>query len=123
MPLTNIDGLTAGVRREDRSVASVIVVNRRDWGERQRFTGAHELGHMILDVAPKIAITRRPLTDLLAATVGGAFDQLFSVLEFDALDDLGEAVRSVETPPLLGCRLAQLADRARPRRKAMCKAN
>ena len=54
MPLTNIDGLTAGVRREDRSVASVIVVNRRDWGERRRFTVAHELGHMILDVAPKV---------------------------------------------------------------------
>ena len=54
MNLTNIDGLTARVRREDRSVASVIVVNRGDWGERQRFTVAHELGHMVLDVAPKI---------------------------------------------------------------------
>ena len=54
MPLANIDGLTAGVRREDRSVASVIVINRRDWGERQRFTAAHELGHMVLDVSPKI---------------------------------------------------------------------
>ena len=46
MSLTNIDGLTARVRREDRSVASVVVVNRNDWGERQRFTLAHELGHM-----------------------------------------------------------------------------
>ncbi len=54
MPLSNMDGLTAGVRREDRSIASVIVVNRRDWGERQRFTVAHELGHMVLNVAPKI---------------------------------------------------------------------
>lgn len=54
MPLANIDGLTAGVRHENRNVASVIVVNRRDWGERQRFTVAHELGHMVLDVAPKI---------------------------------------------------------------------
>ena len=54
MPLANIDGLTAGVRREDRGVASVIVINRQDWGERQRFTVAHELGHMVLDVAPKI---------------------------------------------------------------------
>ena len=54
MNLTNIDGLTVRVRREDRSVASVIVVNRGDWGERQRFTVAHELGHMVLDVAPKI---------------------------------------------------------------------
>ncbi len=54
MPLTNIDGLTARVRREDRSIASVIVVNRRDWGERQRFTVAHELGHMVLDVPQKL---------------------------------------------------------------------
>ena len=54
MNLTNIDGLTARVRREDRSVASVIVVNRGDWGERQRFTVAHELGHMVLDVGAKI---------------------------------------------------------------------
>ena len=54
MPLANVDGLTADVRRKDRSVASVIVVDRRDLGERQRFTIAHELGRMVLDVAPKI---------------------------------------------------------------------
>ena len=54
MSLANIDGLTARVRREDRSVASVVVVNRDDWGERQRFTLVHELGHMALDTAPKI---------------------------------------------------------------------
>ena len=54
MNLPNIDGLTARVRRENRNIASVIVVNRGDWGERQRFTIAHELGHMVLDVAPKI---------------------------------------------------------------------
>jgi len=54
MPLANIEGLTARVRREDRSVASVIVVNGRDWGERQRFTVAHELGHMVQEVAPKV---------------------------------------------------------------------
>ena len=54
MPLAGIDGLTARVRRDDRSVASVIVVNRQDWGERQRFTVARELGHMVLDVARKL---------------------------------------------------------------------
>ena len=54
MSLSKIDGLTARVRREDRSVASVVVVNKDDWGERQRFTLAHELGHMVLDPAPKI---------------------------------------------------------------------
>ena len=54
MSLANIDGLSARVRREDTSVASVVVVNRDDWGERQRFTLAHELGHMTLETAPKI---------------------------------------------------------------------
>ena len=54
MPLANVDGLTAGARRKDQSVASVIVVNQQDWGERQRFTAAHELGHMVLDVASKV---------------------------------------------------------------------
>ena len=54
MSLPNVDGLTARVRREDRGVASVVVVNRDDWGERQRFTLAHELGHMVLDPAPKV---------------------------------------------------------------------
>ncbi len=54
MSLPNIDGLTARVRREDRGVASVVVVNREDGGERQRFTLAHELGHMVLDPGPKV---------------------------------------------------------------------
>ena len=32
----------------------VVVVNRGDLGERQRFTVAHEIGHMVLDVSPKL---------------------------------------------------------------------
>ena len=54
MSLSNIDGLTAQVRGDDRGVASVVVVNCDDWGERQRFTLAHELGHMALAPAAKI---------------------------------------------------------------------
>ena len=54
MSLPNVDGLTARVRRDDRGVASVVVVNRDDFGERQRFTLAYELGHMALDPATKI---------------------------------------------------------------------
>ena len=54
MDLKDIDGLAAQVRRDDGPAASVIVVNRGNSGERQRFTMAHELGHMVLDVAPKI---------------------------------------------------------------------
>ncbi len=52
--LTNIDGLTARVRRPEKGAVPVIVVNRKEWGERQRFTLAHELGHMVMDVAAKL---------------------------------------------------------------------
>ena len=54
MRLPNFDGLTARVRRKGSGVASVVVVNCEDWGERQRFTLAHELGHMAIDPGPKI---------------------------------------------------------------------
>ena len=46
----SIDGLTARVRRARGSTLPVIVVNCMHWGERQRFTIAHELGHMVLTV-------------------------------------------------------------------------
>ena len=48
--LNTIGGLTAYARRGASRVASVIVVNCRDTGERQRFTLTHELGHLVLDV-------------------------------------------------------------------------
>ena len=51
-----IDGLTARVyrRRGDGRPIPVIVVNGGDWGERQRFTMAHELGHMVMEVRPEV---------------------------------------------------------------------
>ncbi len=52
--LSNIDGLTARVRRAGKDAVPVVVVNRKDWGERQRFTLAHELGHMMMEVAGKV---------------------------------------------------------------------
>lgn len=52
--LTNIDGLTARVSCGGESFVPVIVVNREDWGERQRFTLAHELGHLVMDVNPEL---------------------------------------------------------------------
>ena len=52
--LTNIDGLTARARRGAADFVSVIVVNRETWGERQRFTSSHELGHMVLGVASDV---------------------------------------------------------------------
>jgi len=52
--LTNIDGLTARVRRSRKGAVPVIVVNGKDWGERQRFTLAHELGHMVMEGGGKV---------------------------------------------------------------------
>ena len=46
-----IDGLMARVRQASGNDVPVIVVNARHWRERQRFTLAHELGHMVLSVA------------------------------------------------------------------------
>ena len=54
MPLDAVDGMTARVRQRHRESqrSHVIVVNERKPGDRQRFTMAHELGHMVLDVPP-----------------------------------------------------------------------
>ena len=50
----NIDGLMARVRRTGKNTVPVLVVNRNHWRERQRLTMAHELGHMVLEVDPKV---------------------------------------------------------------------
>ncbi len=52
--LDNIDGMTARVGQAGKEALPVILVNAHDWRERQRFTLAHELGHMVLDVAPSV---------------------------------------------------------------------
>ena len=65
--LDNIDGLTAQVRRDNGNIVYAVVVNSRDWGERQRFTVAHELGHMIVDVSP------REMQEKVANRFAGAF--------------------------------------------------
>lgn len=46
----SISGLVCYVRRNDGRQVPVIVVNDDDTGERQRFTLAHELGHLLLEV-------------------------------------------------------------------------
>ena len=52
--MDGVDGFTAYVRREDMEEAPVVVVNASHGGERQRFTIAHEIGHLLLDTSPDI---------------------------------------------------------------------
>lgn len=46
--LDDIDGLAARVVRKGRDAARVIVIRKKIWAERKRFTLAHELGHMVM---------------------------------------------------------------------------
>ena len=50
--MSNVTGLTAQVRGDNMPDAHVIVVNEEDTRDRQRFTIAHEIGHMVLDLPP-----------------------------------------------------------------------
>lgn len=50
LDVEDIDGLAAKVRRQGRGSARVIVIKQKTWSERKRFTLAHELGHMVLQV-------------------------------------------------------------------------
>lgn len=55
LPLAaSVSGLTCWVKRRNGSSVPVIVINENHRGERQRFTLAHELGHMVLDVSPNL---------------------------------------------------------------------
>jgi len=47
----NIDALAASVRRPGKSPVRMIVLRRGLHGERQRFSLAHELGHIILEIS------------------------------------------------------------------------
>ncbi len=45
----SISGVTCFVYREDQTKVPVILINKRINGERQRFTIAHELGHLLVE--------------------------------------------------------------------------
>ena len=49
--LSGVDGLTTQVYRDGMPSAHVIVVNQDHTRDRQRFTIAHEIGHMVLDIS------------------------------------------------------------------------
>jgi Zn-dependent peptidase ImmA (M78 family) len=69
----------------------VIVLNNRSWGERQRFTLAHELGHLLLSVDPKLDEER------VAHRFAGAL-----LMPADALwSEIGKRRSSIGWPELL----------------------
>ena len=49
-----VDGLLARVERLAATTIPVIVVRRMKWGDRQRFTMAHELGHLLMSVDSRL---------------------------------------------------------------------
>ena len=51
LALDTVGGLAARARRPGLAPVPFVVVNSEDWGERQRLTIAHELGHIVLDVS------------------------------------------------------------------------
>ena len=54
LPLGSIGGLAARADGRGTRSVPVVVVNAQNWGERQRFTISHELGHITLDVSPNL---------------------------------------------------------------------
>lgn len=56
--LSDIDGLTAQVKRKNCDPVPVIVVKRNAWSERKRFTLAHELGHLVIDALVNVDIEK-----------------------------------------------------------------
>ena len=62
-----IHGLMAEVHRPEGEPIPVIVVRRMKWGDRQRFTMAHELGHLLMKVNPRFNV------EMAAHRFAGAF--------------------------------------------------
>jgi Zn-dependent peptidase ImmA (M78 family) len=56
---SNIDGLAALVRRSQGEPVRIIVIRRGLHGERQRFSLAHELGHMLMDIQGEGALCEK----------------------------------------------------------------
>ena len=105
--LSGIAGLMAHVRRASGHSVPVVVVNSGDCAERQRFTIAHELGHLVLSPGRKVG------TENAANRFAGAF-----LMPAEALwAEVGKRRRSIglgelfRLKPLFGVSVQALAHR------------
>lgn len=93
--LDDIEGLAAKVLRKGRDAARVVVIRKKIWSERKRFTLAHELGHMVMalgkDVDEEAAANRFAGAFLMPADVVraevGAHRSAISIGELVALKE------------------------------------
>ena len=93
--LSGIDGLVARVRKGGGRPVPVVVVNSAACGERQRFTIAHELGHMVLSPG------RRVDAEQAANRFAGAF-----LMPAEALwSEVGKRRHSIGLGELFGLKL------------------
>ena len=107
--LSGIDGLVAHVRKPQGRPVPVVVVNSSTCGERQRFTIAHELGHMVLSPGKRVD------AEHAANRFAGAF-----LMPAEALwSEVGKRRRSIglgelfDLKLLFGVRVQALAKRCR----------
>ena len=91
-----MDGMTADVRRESLPDAHVIVIDQDVSRDRQRFTIAHEMGHMVLDISPGMD------RELAVHRFAGAF-----LMPEEALwSSIGRHRSNIDWRELLGLKLA-----------------
>lgn len=76
----NVSGSKAYVQRPDKDGLPVIVVNQHHNGERQRFTLAHELGHLVLRFAGLSEKDQEKAADRFAGAFLMAKEMMFRVL-------------------------------------------
>jgi Zn-dependent peptidase ImmA (M78 family)/DNA-binding XRE family transcriptional regulator len=76
----NVSGSKAFVQRPDRQEVPVIVVNQRHNGERQRFTLAHELAHLVLRCSGLSDAEQEKAADRFAGAFLMAKDKVLQLL-------------------------------------------
>ena len=91
-----VDGMIAEIQRESLPEAQVLVVEQDVSRDRQRFTIAHELSHIVLDVSPGLD------EELVAHRFAGAF-----LMPQEALwTSIGRHRSNIDWRELLGLKLA-----------------